>query len=798
MRKPLSRTVPSGVATLLLAAAAAASGLFAAGAVARADAAPADATAADSPPSQSAHTLLGFTPQTSSAELALERRFDAALSPEDQRAWLKQLSSEPNQVGSPHDAQNARTIAQMLRSWGWDTRIETFYVLYPTPKKESLELIAPTSFRASLNEPPIPGDPITTKPGALPPYNAYGADGDVTADLVYVNYGMDDDYKELARYGVNVRGKIVIARYGEGWRGLKPKLAYEHGAIGCIIYSDPHEDGYSPGNVYPKGAWRPREGVQRGSVEDMTLYSGDPLTPGVGATKDAKRLSISEAKTVLKIPVLPISYGDAQPLLAALAGPVAPSAWRGSLPITYHLGPGPAKVHLTIASDWGQKPIYDVIATMKGQEFPDEWVIRGNHHDGWVAGAWDPLAGAVAEFDEAKAIGMLAKSGWRPKRTLIYASWDGEEPGLLGSTEWAEAHAEELKSKAVLYVNTDTNTRGFLEAGGSHSLQRLVNEVAADIDDPETHVSIEARLRARLMVNGYAAIQTGEPVKREAREAIATRAAIAASGADLPLEALGSGSDYTPFLQHLGITAINFAYAGEGEQEGVYHSLYDSFDHYVRFGDPGFAYGVAMAKTGGRLMLRMAQADVLPLRFEGFAGTIERYREEVHRLGDERRKRAEDLARLLDQHAFTLASDPRHPLLPPQRRPQVPYLAFAPLDNAVARLEQVAKRYDEAYASTIASGATPSAASRDELNELLRGMEQALTDSRGLPGRPWYVHLIYAPGSLTGYGAKTLPGIREAIEQDRWADANEYIERTAHALDAYSDRIERATALLAK
>jgi N-acetylated-alpha-linked acidic dipeptidase len=762
---------------------------FHAVAAATAVAAVAVAAAADSTHSPSApHTLLGFSAEGSAAELALERQFDAALSPDDQRAWLKRLAAAPNQVGSPHDAENARVIEQMLRSWGWDTRIETFYVLYPTPKKESLELVAPTTFRASLHEPPIPGDPLTTKPGALPPYNVYGADGDVTADLVYVNYGMDADYKELARHGVDVRGRIVIVRYGEGWRGLKPKLAYEHGAVGCIIYSDPRDDGYAPGDVYPKGAWRPREGVQRGSVADMTLYSGDPLTPGVGATKDAKRLPISEAKTILKIPVLPISYGDAQPLLAALAGPVAPPAWRGSLPITYHLGPGPAKVHLTILSDWSLKPLYDVIATMKGSELPDEWVIRGNHHDGWVAGAWDPLAGAVAEFDEAKAIGMLAKSGWRPKRTLIYASWDGEEPGLLGSTEWAEEHADELKSKAVLYVNTDTNTRGFLEVGGSHSLQHLVNQVAADIPDPETHASIEARLRARLMVNGFG-VQTGEQ---------ASMAAIAASGADLPIGALGSGSDYTPFLQHLGITALNFAYEGEGEQAGVYHSLYDSFDHYVRFGDPGFAYGIAMSKTGGRLMLRMAQADVLPLQFAGFAGTIERYREEVHRLADERRKRAEDLARLLDQHDFTLASDPRHPLAPPQRAPQVPFFEFAPLDNAVARLQQVAKRYDDAYARMIESGATLSATNRDQLNDLLRGMEQALTDPRGLPGRPWYVHLIYAPGSLTGYGAKTLPGIREAIEQDRFADANRYIGITAHALDAYSDRLEQATALLPK
>jgi N-acetylated-alpha-linked acidic dipeptidase len=755
------------------------------------------ATAADSTSSSAGpQTLLGFSAESSASELALERQFDAALSASDQQGWLKRLAAEPNQVGSPHDEQNAKVIAEMLRSWGWDTRIETFYVLYPTPKKESLELVAPTAFKASLHEPPIPGDPLTTKPGALPPYNVYGADGDVTADLVYVNYGMADDYKDLARHGVDVRGKIVIARYGQGWRGLKPRLAYEHGAVGCIIYSDPHDDGYAPGDVYPKGGWRPREGVQRGSVQDMTLYSGDPLTPGVGATKNAKRLSISEAKTILKIPVIPISYADAQPLLAALAGPVAQPSWRGALPITYHLGPGPARVHLAITSDWSLKPIYDVIATIKGSQTPDEWIIRGNHHDGWVAGAWDPLAGAVAEFDEAKAIGTLVKSGWHPKRTLIYASWDGEEPGLLGSTEWAEEHADELESKAVLYVNTDTNGRGFLEIGGSHSLQRFVNQVEASVEDPETHVSVGTRLRARWLAEGFGAPTREETAKM--REEEETRASVAASGADLPLEALGSGSDYTPFLQHLGITALNFGYSGEDEQQGVYHSLYDSYEHYVRFGDPGFAYGVAMSETGGHLMLRMAQAEVLPLQFGDFAATIENYRQELHRLADERRKHAADLAKLLDQRAFALASDPRHPLLLPQRDPQVPYLEFAPLDNAVARLQKAAKSYDDAYAKMVADGAPLSDTDRGELNDLLRGMEHALTDPRGLPGRPWYVHLLYAPGRLTGYGAKTVPGIREAIEQDRWADASEYIGITARALQTYTGRLERATALLPK
>jgi len=358
--------------------------------------------------------LFGFTAEESAAQRSIEQRFDADLKAEDLSAWLKNLSSEANQIGSPHNKANAEFVRDQLKQWGWDAQIEEFYPLYPTLKHHTLELVAPTKFVAALKEPPVAGDQTSTRTDGMGPYNVYGADGDVTGDLVYVNYGMPDDYKELARRGVDVKGKIAITRYGGGWRGLKPKLAQTHGAIGCIIYSDPQNDGYGEGDVYPKGGWRPADGVQRGSVADMPIYSGDPLTPGVGATKNAKRLKISEAKTILKIPVLPISYADAQPLLAALAGPVAPPSWRGALPITYHVGPGPAQVHLEITSDWSQKPLYDVIARIPGSQSPDEWIVRGNHRDGWVFGAWDPLSGHVDMMAEAKAIGALLKTGWRP------------------------------------------------------------------------------------------------------------------------------------------------------------------------------------------------------------------------------------------------------------------------------------------------------------------------------------------------------------------------------------------------
>jgi N-acetylated-alpha-linked acidic dipeptidase len=612
----------------------------------------------------------------------------------------------------------------------------------------------------------------------------YGADGDVTGELVYANQGMPDDYEELDRHGISVKGRIVIARYGGGWRGLKPKLAHEHGAIGCLIYSDPRDDGYAAGNVYPKGGYRPPEGVQRGSVEDLPVAPGDPLTPKVGATKDAKRLSIEDAKTVLKIPVMAVSYADAQPLLAALGGPVAPAAWRGGLPITYHLGPGPARVHLTIVSDWNQEPIFNVVAVMKGSEHPDEWVIRGNHHDGWVFGAWDPLSAHAALMAEAKAIGALVKDGWRPKRTIVYASWDGEEPGLLGSTEWVETHADELRRKAVLYVNSDTNGRGFLRAGGSHSLQTLVNQVAAGVRDPQTGVTALDRLRARILVDGNKKGSDEEDRK------IAKRLS---AGSPVPLQALGSGSDYTPFLQHLGIASLDIRFGGEDKDGGIYHSVYDSFDHYLRFGDPDFAYGVALAKSIGHVILRASEADLLPMRFGDFADAVGQYLEELHKLADGLRERAELQHRLLDEHAFQLAADPTETSVLPERESSVPFFNFAPLENALSKLKNSARNCDEACARALRSDSGLSAIQCARLNGLLQGMEQTLIRPQGLPGRDWYRHMIYAPGLHTGYGVKTLPAVREAIEQRQWPIVDEYATVIAAALSSYTDRLDQST-----
>lgn len=717
--------------------------------------------------------MLGFSSAGAAKERALEAQFDSSLKRDELRDWMKRLSARPHHLGSAYDHDNAEFIASLFRSWGYDTNIEEFRVLFPTPKRRVVELIAPEHFTAKLVEPPVPGDATSGQTSEqLPVYNAYSTDGDVTGDLVYANYGIPGDYELLERNGVDVKGKIVITRYGGSWRGIKPKVAAEHGAIGCIIYSDPRDDGYAQGDVYPKGAYRNENGAQRGSVMDMPVHPGDPLTPGIGATTDAKRIDRKDAEVITKIPVLPISYGDALPLLRALGGPVAPPDWRGALPITYHLGPGPSRVHLALEFNWNMVPAYDVIARLAGSQHPDEWIMRGNHYDAWVNGASDPISGLVAELEEAKAIGELAKSGWRPKRTIQFAAWDGEEEGLIGSTEWVETHADDLRRNGVVYINSDTNSRGFLDAGGSHTLERLVTQVARDVPDPERNVSVLARMRAR-----QATLAANAEARKEVRERDLIR-----------LDALGSGSDYTPFLQHTGVAALNIGYGGEGGG-GSYHSVYDSFDHYTRFGDPNFDYGVTQAKTTGRMVLRLANADVLPFELTTFAETMSRYLDELAKLADTMRRDIDHRNRLLRERAYEIAADPTKPFVAPKTEDPAPYLNFAPLQNAVAKLKQSAREFDR-VAAAVPADAAPRQVAADHA---LMHIEQALLRTDGLPRRPWFRHQIYAPGFYTGYGVKTVPGVREAIEQKQWSDANHQIEIAANVIDGYVAEVNRAT-----
>jgi N-acetylated-alpha-linked acidic dipeptidase len=707
-------------------------------------------------PASSPANLDGYSPPHAATERDWEAKFRAIPDPRILRDNMQRLSARPHNVGSSYDKDNAEWILAKFKQFGFDAQIETFYVLFPTPQERLVQLLEPTKFNAKLQEPPLAVDPTSSQTAEqLPTYNAYSKDGDVTAPLVYVNYGVREDYEQLDRMGISVKGAIVIARYGAAWRGIKPKVAAEHGAVGCIIYSDPRDDGFFEGQYFPDGPFRPQDGVQRGSVMD-TDYPGDPLTPGIGATKDAKRLEISEAKTITTIPVLPISYGDAQPLLAALGGQVAPESWRGALPIIYHVGPGPAKVHLVVKSNWDIKPIYDVIAKIPGSDTPDEWVIRGNHHDAWVNGAEDPISGMSPVLEEARALGELMKQGWKPKRTIIYCAWDGEEPGLLGSTEWVEEHGAELNQHAVIYINSDSNSRGFLFASGSHTLEHMINSVARDVPDPETKLNVQRRAQLR---------RIGRAQKPDDREE--------ARGADLRIGALGDGSDYAPFLDHAGVAALNIGFGGEANG-GIYHSIYDDFYWYTHFGDPDFVYERALAQLGGTAIMRMADADVLPFDPSASADTVKRYVGELKNELKERQDKARERNRELEEGVFTAMADPQTKYVAPPKEQIPPYLNFAPLENGVAAYERAAKRYKTAFSKLADISPTLwDSAEIKAINQQLILTERTFMTTEGLKERPWFKHQIYAPGAYTGYGVKTIPAVREMIEEDKWADADQ-------------------------
>jgi N-acetylated-alpha-linked acidic dipeptidase len=695
---------------------------------------------------QSTTTLRGFTAQGSEAERAVEAKFQAVPKPEHAREYMEQIAAKPHHAGSPASRAVAEFILSLEKSWGLDASIESFEAMMPYPTDRLVEMVEPQRYTLKIEEPAVPEDPTSNDTSGLPVFNAYSADGDVTGELVYVNFGTPEDYEQLAKLGVDVKGKIAIARYGKSWRGIKPKVAYEHGAVGCIIYSDPHEDGYFPGDVYPGGAYRPELGAQRGSVMDMPIYPGDPLTPGVAAEPGVRRMDRKDSPTILKIPVLPISYGDALPLLRNLKGPVAPENWRGSLPITYHVGGGPAKVHIKLAFDWQNRPLHDVIVRIPGTEFPDEWIVYGNHHDAWVNGAADPTSGQVSLMETARGFAELLKTGWRPKRTIVLASWDGEEWGLLGSTEWAEKHAQELSGKAVVYINSDGTGTGWLNVSGSHSLEAFASDIMRDLPDPARpgKTLFQAKLDRAL-----------SQAKDDKDKALIS------SRRNFPIDALGSGSDYTAFLDHLTVASLNAGFAGEGSDGGVYHSKYDSFYWYTHFSDKDFTYNAALSRAMGTTILRLADAEVLPFEFTSTARTLSGYVDEVEKA----------------------TKDAKEPAV----------LDFAPLHASLAKLQKAA----DAYNAAAARGKIP----RDreqlaELNHLLYTSERLFKYDAGLPKREWFKHLAYAPGFYTGYGVKTLPGIREGIEQKEWDEAKKFIPIVADAITKLAAQVDRAASLL--
>jgi N-acetylated-alpha-linked acidic dipeptidase len=731
---------------------------------------------ADSPDANQEASLDGFSSQHASTEREWETKFRALPNAQKQRDYMQLLSARPHHVGSAYDKQNAEWILSKFKEWGLDAHIESFKVLFPKPKRRLLELVAPTHYVAKLQEPALAEDPTSNQQDEqLPTYNAYSRDGDVTAPLVYVNYGLPEDYERLQRLGVSVQGAIVIARYGDSWRGIKPKVAAEHGAVGCLIYSDPKDDGYFGGDVFPKGPMRPDQGVQRGSVLDFGAnYPGDPLTPDRG-DPNAPRMTASNAPSITKIPTLPISYGDAQPLLAALTGPLAPEEWRGALPIAYHVGPGAAKVHLALEFNWDLKDVNDIIARIPGSSEADEWVVRGNHHDGWVNGAEDPISGQVTLLEEARSFGELIKQGWKPKRTIVYCAWDGEEPMLLGSTAWAETHGRELQEHAAVYINSDSNDRGYLLMEGSHSLEHFMNSVARSVEDPESKLSVFERER----LVGITQAKSDDD-RKELRQR-----------ADLRMNALGSGTDYTAFVDHLGVASLNLGYGGE-DDSGIYHSIYDDFYWYTHFSDTNFAYGIALSQTIGTAVMRMADADVLPYEFTDLADTMQKYNKDLQKLLENKQEEAHEREMELKEGAFHAALDPRNPTVAPPPEDIPPHLNFAPLENALEVLTKSADRYKTAFNKTEAAGFPGSDKQLAALNQKLMQSERHLTDPAGLPRRPWYKHMIYAPGVYSGYSPKTMPGIREAIEQRRWQEADTEIARVAKVLESEAALIDSA------
>ncbi len=693
--------------------------------------------------------IRGFAPARVAHQHELEQKLRRI--PDTKRAEndLRRLTAQPHMAGTEGSRRVAEWLRDQFRRYGFDSHIVPYKAWFPLPVEVKLELVEPEREVLATPEQPFQGDKDTYNRRAAPGFNTYSPSGDVTAPVVYVNYGMGDDYRELEDLGVSVEGKIVLARYGRGYRGIKAKLAQDHKAAGLLIYSDPADDGYAAGDPYPSGPWRPMSGIQRGSILYTEIYPGDPLMPGHAATGDAHRISPSEAKSLPRIPTLPINAQDAAAILPHLGGLQVPRGWQGSLPFTYHLGPGQSLVHLKLTMDYQQRTLYDVISKLRGAN-DDEWVILGNHHDAWVFGAVDPSSGTTVMLETARSLGELARAGWKPQRTIVMCEWDGEEPGLLGSTEWVEAHLAELQSKAVAYVNSDVGVSGpDFKSSAVPSLKGLVREVAQEVADPRSGRSVYDMWKER--------IERGQPPRGNAERGQPW----ALADGEVPLGALGAGSDFCPFLDHGGIPAIDLSSSGN---YGVYHALYDDFYWMKHFGDPTFAYHAEMARIVGTITLRLTEADVLPFDYTAYASEISHAEAELEKKAKE--SRDVPLDHLPDWKA---------------------------LDSASAALAASAGRATQALEGLAA--APPDPARSKEMNRALVGVEQALLAPQGLVDRPWYKHTIYAPGSYAGYDAVVMPGIAEAIERRDAETAQREVASLAAALERAAARLDEVAHL---
>lgn len=691
--------------------------------------------------------LRGFFPASRARQVEIEKKFRHVPTPERARIDLWALTAEPHVAGTPEDFRTAQFVLGQFRAASLDAQLVEYDVLLPMPKEVKVDLVAPIQRKG-----PTPEGGWVEAGGrdhskVILGYSAYSPSGEVTAEVVYANYGLPEDYDRLRAAGVDVKGKIVLVRYGKCFRGVKSYVAEQNHAAGVLIYSDPAEDGYRQGDPFPKGPWRPATGVQRGSILYLTDYAGDPLTPGVAATKHAKRLAAHDATTLPRIPTAPISHADALPILENLNGPVAPRAAQGALPLTYHVGPGRAKVHLKLDMDFRTRPIWNVIARIPGVTEPDQWVIVGNHRDAWTYGAVDPSSGTAPLLGVARGLGELLKQGWRPRRTIILASWDAEEFGLIGSTEWVEEHADELARKAVAYVNMDSGVAGsHFSASAVPSLARLIREVAEDVMDPNTGRSVFAVWS-----------EEAAHVRREGGIPYAVlNSSRAAEDSGARVGDLGSGSDYTAFLQHLGIPALDVNFGGP---YGVYHSLYDNFQWMQSFGDPHFRYSVAAAEIYGTLVLRLAEADILPFDPEEYGKALQLYladlQEELNKAGS------------------------------------VGQLEFDNVRTSVARFSEEASALARQLAS-VGEGGEAEAGDLQKVNRALMSLERAFLLEVGLPRRAWFRHAFYAPGVYTGYSAVIFPGVREAAARQDWRAANQQLAQIRAAIDRGTQTLRRS------
>jgi N-acetylated-alpha-linked acidic dipeptidase len=684
--------------------------------------------------------IRGFAPARVEAERALEQKLRAVPDAQHAESDLRHLTSEPHIAGSEASHRVAEWLRDQYHSYGFDADIVSYSVWLPQPRAVKLEMIAPEKKTLASPEQPFEVDKDTYDKRAVVAYNAYSPSADVSASVVYVNYGMPEDYQQLEGLGISVEGKIAIARYGHGYRGIKTKLAEEHKAVGLVIFSDPQDDGYMAGDAFPRGPWRPMSGIQRGSVLYTEIYPGDPLTPGTGATPDAKRLAPADATNLPRIPTLPINAQDAAVILAQLGGPHVPKGWQGGLPFTYHVGPGQAEVHMKLVMDYQQRPLYDVIAKLHGTD-DGEWIMMGNHHDAWVFGAVDPNSGTSVMLETARALGELARSGWKPRRTIVMCEWDGEEPGLLGSTEWVEANRAELQSKALIYMNTDVGVAGpNFGASATPSLKQFVRDAARDVQDPRASRSIYDVWRERLAQ------------ARENANGTARRDPPPDPSGEVPLGALGAGSDFCPFFDHAGIPSMDMGFGGD---YGVYHALYDDFYWMKHFGDPTFAYHATAARILATMALRFDEADLLPFDYAAYASEI------AHAANDV----------VVRAGAQTNGET-----------------KLKAVTEAATELSAAASRATQALKNISSETIDPAKAMK--INRALSSVEQAFLAPEGLSGRPWYKHTIYAPGSYAGYAAEVMPGVSEALDRRDAATLRREEESLAAALRRAAARLD--------